>query len=115
MEKNELAQRVGATIAGRRKRLGLTQAELAERLEIGQESLSRMEQGIISPKFSRLPSLAAALGCSVPELFRAASGDAAGRASAIADLLRPLPPEGQEAIVAIVEEIVQVMQGRFRS
>ena len=62
MNDRNLAQRVGAAIAARRKQRGYTQSQLAERLSISQEALSRMEKGIISPKFSRLEDLADALG-----------------------------------------------------
>lgn len=109
MEDKELARSVGATIATRRKLLGLTQAELAERLDIGQESLSRMENGQISPKFSRLQSFADALGCSVADLFRSKTDDVYARSATIADLLQPLSAEGQEAIVNIITELVQVI------
>ena len=53
-----LAMQVGAVIAPRRKQMGLTQVQLATRLGITQDSLSRMENGAIAPKFSRLPELA---------------------------------------------------------
>lgn len=109
MEDRELARTVGATIAARRKQLGLTQAELAEKLDIGQESLSRMENGQISPKFSRLQSFADALGCSVADLFRSKKDDVHARSATIVDLIQPLSAEGQEAIVNIIAELVQVI------
>lgn len=42
---NSLAQIVGQAIFQRRRALGMSQEELAERVGIGQQSLSRMEQG----------------------------------------------------------------------
>lgn len=44
-----LAVVVGNNISRRRKGVGLTQAELAERLDIGGDSLSRIENGIVAP------------------------------------------------------------------
>ena len=64
-----LAVIFGANMASRRKEKGITQAELAERWNISNESLSRMEGGKISPRFSRLESLATILNCSVADFF----------------------------------------------
>ncbi len=52
-EEKKLAKRLGALIAARRKSLGLTQGELAEAVGIEQESMSRIETGIITPSLSR--------------------------------------------------------------
>ena len=59
-DKNTLRLAVifGANMASRRNAKGLSQAELAERWNITNESLSRMEGGKISPRFSRLEALA---------------------------------------------------------
>lgn len=70
MTEKELAEIIGENISGRRRKLGLTQAQLAEKLDIGQDALSRMENGAISPKIARLRDIAAALQCSVADLFR---------------------------------------------
>lgn len=72
MAKNTLRLAVifGANMATRRKEKGMTQADLAELWNISNESLSRMEGGKISPRFSRLESLANILNCSVADLFR---------------------------------------------
>ena len=88
MNDRNLAQRVGAAIAARRKQRGYTQSQLAERLSISQEALSRMEKGIISPKFSRLEDLADALGCTVAELFHASSDTTRARGMTLADIIR---------------------------
>ncbi|MCL1890340.1 MAG: helix-turn-helix domain-containing protein, partial [Desulfovibrionaceae bacterium] len=65
-----LTKIVGANIMNRRKRRNLTQEKLAEMVGIGQQSLSRMEQGHIAPRFERLQGFANALGCSVADLFQ---------------------------------------------
>lgn len=71
MERKVLAlkETVGKTIYNRRKMLGLSQEQLAELVGIGQQSLSRMEQGRIAPKFERLQLFADALQCRVIDLF----------------------------------------------
>lgn len=67
--RQRLATIVGANIAALRKMKGWNQIDLAERLGIGADSLSRMERGLVAPRFSRLELIANALGCSVAELF----------------------------------------------
>lgn len=59
----------GKNMRQRRKKLKLTQEALAERVGICHQSLSRMEQGRISPKFDRLQTIAESLHCSVADLF----------------------------------------------
>lgn len=114
MDEGTLARMVGAAMAGRRKQRGYTQAQLAERLSLSQESLSRMEKGLISPKFSRLQDIADALDCSVAELFRSPSDNATARGMVLADLIRPLDAEGQEALIALVEHMVNAMLAQSR-
>ncbi|MFR8276028.1 MAG: helix-turn-helix domain-containing protein [Desulfovibrio fairfieldensis] len=65
----KLAKLVGTNIQERRKKLGLTQECLAEKIGVGQQSLSRMERGDIAPKLERLPDVAATLRCSVAGSF----------------------------------------------
>lgn len=110
MAVKKLAGTVGATVAAKRKQLGLSQEQLAEKIGIQQESLSRMEKGTISPKFERLRQIAEALQCSVADLFREADEDATDRAATIADQLAQLTPEQQNAVVRIVEEAVRGMK-----
>jgi len=104
-----LSKILGANIAAKRSRLGLTQAQLAELLDIGQDALSRMEKGVISPKISRLPILASSLRCSVAELFRMPNESSPERAAAIEEILRILPSEQQEHILQIMSEIVSIL------
>lgn len=108
MEKN-LSKILGANIATKRSRLGLTQAQLAEVLDVGQDALSRMEKGIISPKISRLPILASSLHCAVAELFRTPDETSSERAAAIEEILRALPSEQQEHVLQIMSEIVSIL------
>ena len=114
MNDRNLAQRVGAAIAARRKQRGYTQSQLAERLSISQEALSRMEKGIISPKFSRLEDLADALGCTVAELFHAPSDTTRARGMTLADIIRPLSPKSQDAVVDLISLMVQTFEIHYR-
>lgn len=63
--------RYGETIAQLRKRLGLTQGQLAERLNVEQPTVQRWERGLREPNMSKLADIAAALGVEPGELFGA--------------------------------------------
>lgn len=52
MSHRSIQELVGKNIARRRKLLEMSQEKLAEKIGVAQESLSRMEQGRMAPKFS---------------------------------------------------------------
>ena len=74
--KEPLAVIVGANITAKRKRMGLNQAQLAEQIGIGPDSLSRIESGVTAPKFQTLEKMAQVLECPVAELFLYAGEEA---------------------------------------
>ena len=53
-----------------RKKYGWSQEELAERLDISRQSVSKWEQGISDPSTSNLFALAKLFGVSVEELLK---------------------------------------------
>lgn len=109
MADHTLAETVGKNIAERRRRLGLSQKELADKLDITQDAMARMEKGKIAPKMSRLPDVARNLQCSVGYLFRTHDEDTEEMAATIADIFKPLPKDGQEALVELVASAARVM------
>ena len=103
--------RFGSIISEKRKLLKMSQEELAERVGISKESLSRMEKGVIAPRFERLQLFAEALECSIADLFR--GEDEAGEwAHTIERLLSPLPRQAQEEIVGIVATVARLTKGQ---
>ena len=54
----EINKRIGKAIAKQRQQSGYTQEQVAEMLEIGNEAVSRMERGLITPNVVRLIELA---------------------------------------------------------
>lgn len=63
------ARNTGALIAQRRKALGLTQKQLAERLLVSDKAVSKWENGASYPEVTLLPPLAQILGITVDELL----------------------------------------------
>ena len=56
-------------ISGRRKELGMTQKDLAEKLNITDKAVSKWERGIACPDTAAIPKLAQILGISIEELM----------------------------------------------
>lgn len=53
-----------------RRKQGLSQAQLAEKLNITQGAVSQWEMGLSKPKSEILPKLAKVLDCTIDELFK---------------------------------------------
>lgn len=58
-------------ISSRRKELGMTQKDLAEKLNITDKAVSKWERGIACPDTAAIPKLAQILGISLEELMNA--------------------------------------------
>ena len=62
-------QLFGAYIAENRKRLGMTQTQLAARLHVTDKAVSKWERGISKPRADKLPAIAKLYGCTIEELL----------------------------------------------
>lgn len=62
-------ENIGKRIAERRKELGLTQDDLADRLSVTPQAISKWERGGGLPDITTLPDIAGTLGFSLDELF----------------------------------------------
>ncbi len=62
-------QKIGSYISGKRKALGLTQRELAEKLGVSDKSVSKWERGICLPDVSLYLDLCSLLGISINEFI----------------------------------------------
>lgn len=58
-----------------RKKQGLSQVQLAEKLNITQGAVSQWEMGLSKPKSEILPELAKALNCTIDDLFEGNSDE----------------------------------------
>ncbi len=103
---------VGENITAQRKRLGISQKDLAARLGITVDAMVRMEKGRIAPKMSRLQDIADNLQCSVAFLFIRETDMPDEFAKQISDILKPLPTEGQEALLDLMTVTAKLMQGK---
>lgn len=68
-------QTLGKTISSLRKDLGMTQAQLAEKMNITDKAVSKWERDLSCPDIDSLPKLAELLGVSVDSLMQVKKGD----------------------------------------
>ena len=70
MEDDRIKARIGTNIAERRKRAGLTQAGLAERLNYSDKAISKWERGESVPDVLTMMQLAELFGVRVDDLLQ---------------------------------------------
>ncbi len=104
-DQNNLAGVVGQAIAKQRIRKGLTQEQVAERLHIGNEAVSRIERGIVIPNIARLLEFAAIFECGVAELLTEVSPHPDDQTRRLHDLLSTLSPHDRQLIMDVVERL----------
>ena len=106
--KEELVnQRLGKTIAKRRKGAGFTQDEVAERLEIGKEAFSRIERGIAGASVYRLFELADMFECGVETFLIEGSRRVTEQVELIDRHISGLSTADRQLIVQIVERLAR--------
>jgi transcriptional regulator with XRE-family HTH domain len=104
-ETERLAGAVGKAIAKRRVASGLTQEQVAERLDIGVEAVSRIERGIVLPTVVRLGELADIFECNIADFVTETSSRATDQANHLARLLSKLGSADRTMVVEIVETL----------
>jgi transcriptional regulator with XRE-family HTH domain len=70
MDKEVLLRKLGDRIRTIRKEKGITQTELAHKLNKDQPSINRLETGKINPSYYYLHEIAGGLGVAVEEIFK---------------------------------------------
>lgn len=66
---SSLQKRFGSLVAGHRRRLRLTQRQLAEATDLSEDMIARIETGSTGASFNTITSLAQALGVDPAALF----------------------------------------------
>ena len=110
MSEKKLIKSVGRAIASQRRIAGMTQSEVAVRLKVEKETISRLETGAISPTLTRLHQLGVLFGCPIRHFFGQEKGTEQEQAGAIADMLRTLSAERRERLVRCISELVEALQ-----
>ncbi|TFA83832.1 DNA-binding XRE family transcriptional regulator [Pseudomonas sp. LAIL14HWK12:I2] len=105
-ESKQLAELVGQAIARQRARCKLSQEQVAEKLGIGSEAVSRIERGIVMPNIERLVELAAVFGCETADLLTEGSSRPKDQARRLYDLLCRLEAHDRDFVMEMVERLV---------
>lgn len=100
-----LAKSIGWAIAQRRVRVGLTQEEVAVKLEIGNEAVSRIERGVAMPSINRLSELSQLLGCETVDLLTEGSSHIDDQVRHLRHMLEPLKAEDRDLVLRLVEQL----------
>ena len=102
---NRMGPLIGRAIARERQKAGLTQAELAEKLDIGNEAVSRIERGLVLPSLPRLIELAEVLGCETATLIGENSLATSDQTGQILRELQQLSPRDRGLVLALIKEM----------
>lgn len=98
---------IGNRIQEIRKRKGLTQEQLAERVNISPHYLSALERGVYNIKLELLVNILNTLDCSADEVFQGVVNNSAKvKASHLSDKLKSLPLNEQKKIFEVVETMI---------
>jgi len=90
--------------------MDFTQAQFAETLGIGPDSLSRIEKGVVAHRLERLAEIAKALDCAVADLFRMEGDPLSVKLDSLTDMLRPLSPDAQEDVLYLMMNLIRVVK-----
>ena len=102
---------IGATIAAYRKKTGCTQAELAEKLNISNKTVSKWENGQGYPDIVHLPLLAKCLGVSVDDLLSDKKSGIVVAGNIILDVVKTIDKYPEQGMLSYVSSSTKAIGG----
>lgn len=111
-ESGRLAKRLGRNIAERRKQLEWTQEQVAERVGVDAETISRFERGANLPSLLTLEKLSTAMCLSVGELLSRQRPEAASEAAVFDALIIKLSPDERAFVMKVVRNCCDYLGDR---
>lgn len=111
-ESEILAKRLGKNIAERRKQLEWTQEQVAERIGVDSETISRFERGANLPSLLTLEKLSAALRLSVGDLLSTQHMEVATEAAIFDVLIAGLSPNDRAFVMAVARNCCDYLRDR---
>lgn len=98
---------IGRRIQEIRKQKGLTQEQLAERVNISPHYLSALERGVYNIKLDLLVDILNILNCSADEVFQdVVDSSSKIKASQLSEKLKGLPLQEQRKILEVVDIMI---------
>ena len=105
------AKTVGKTIATLRKKHGLTQSELAEKLSVSDKAVSKWENGQGYPDITVFPLLSSIFGVSVDSLMLGERKGIAIAGNIITDMVKNIDFYPKEGMLAHITDITRAVGG----
>ncbi|MBQ1989136.1 MAG: helix-turn-helix domain-containing protein [Clostridia bacterium] len=105
------AKSIGAIIAELRKKKGLTQLQLAEKLNVSDKAVSRWENGLGYPEITQLPVLASVFGVAVDYLMTGSRKGITIAGNILTDIVKQIDCYPKLGMLANVTEISQAVGG----
>ena len=105
--RKRLGEKLGHRISERRKSLNWTQDQLAERLDVDAETISRFERGATVPSLVTLDRLAAILKVSIADLLSDASATPTDQAIRISAWLESLAAEDSDYVLEQIKGLCE--------
>lgn len=98
---------IGRRIQEIRKQRGLTQEQMAERVNISPHYLSALERGVYNIKLDLLVDILNILNCSADEVFQdVVDSSSKIKASQLSEKLKGLPLQEQRKILEVVDIMI---------
>lgn len=98
---------IGRRIQEIRKQRGLTQEQMAERVNISPHYLSALERGVYNIKLDLLVDILNVLNCSADEVFQdVVDSSSKIKASQLSEKLKGLPLQEQRKILEVVDTMI---------
>ena len=107
-----LGRKLGAKLAELRIAKGWTQEQLAERLAVAPETISRFERGATLPSLLTLQGLAQLFRTPISGLLGDASSNVDDQAATISKWLGDLEADDREYVLAVVKRACDHLRGR---
>ncbi|QLI80264.1 helix-turn-helix transcriptional regulator [Chitinibacter fontanus] len=104
-----MAVRLGDKLARRRLHLQLTQAQIAERLDVNTETISRFERGATLPSLQTLDRLANALNTDLASLVGGITTQPHELANELATELEALNESDRVWLLTVIREMIARM------
>jgi transcriptional regulator with XRE-family HTH domain len=103
---------LAAKVREQRTKLGLTQAQLAEKAGIETESISRLERGVAMPSLLKLEEIAVALKTSMVALIAASSTIKLDQASQITGWLEGLSEKQRNFVLEMTRKQCEFLKSK---
>ena len=111
----DLRKKFGRLVAAHRRRNGLTQIALAERVDLSSDMIAKIEGGVSGASFKAIERLAGALDVDPAELFTTETLSSSARRQVYADLTSRLAVLSDDELLWLGDIFQAALAGKRRS